>query len=371
MKVMHLIVGLETGGAEKMLCRLVKQMEDHSHIIISLTAVGALGQELIASGYSVYALDFRLSRSVRALRKFWSLIRQHRPDVIQTWMYHSDLLGGLVGMIAGHRNIVWNVRNTQIPQRSFSTTAFVIKLCALFSRYLPHSIVCCAHAALESHAALGYDRSRMVVIPNGYDVDIWKPLPRSKSDIRLSFGLPMDAVIVGIVGRFDLLKDYDNFVEAAGIVASTSSSLHAFVMVGRNVDDSNMKLAAMISAKGRHARFHLLGERKDIAEIMSTFDVYCLSSKAEGFPNVVAEAMLMEVPCVVTDVGDAALIVGSTGLVVPQGQPIALAKAISALANMDPLKRQKMGRSARQSVIDNFAMESVAKRYQSLYEVKK
>lgn len=370
MKVMHLIVGLDTGGAERMMCKLVKQMHWHTHIIVSLTSLGSMGQELIDTGHSVYALDLRLTKSWRAIRQFWSLIQQYHPDVIQTWMYHSDLIGGLIGRLSGHRNIVWNVRNTQIPQRKLSTTSFVIKLCALLSRVLPHAIVCCAQAGLKSHAALGYDKRRMFVIPNGYDVNVWKPLLRSKSDFRLDFGLPLNAFIVGIVGRFDPLKDYENFVEAAGIVASKISRSCVFLMVGRNVDASNPNLALMIDRKGSQAAFHLMGERKDVPEIMSTLDLYCLSSKAEGFPNVVAEAMLMEVPCVVTDVGDAALIVGSTGRVVPPSQPIALAEAILEFANMGSIQRQDMGRAARQRVIDNFAMEGVVERYQSLYEVK-
>lgn len=368
MKIMHVIVGLNTGGAEAMLRRLVMNMREHMHIIVSLTERGTLGQVLIADGHTVHALGMSPTTVWPTLRQLWRLIRQTRPDVIQTWMYHADLLGGLLGRFAGVRNIVWNVRNTEIPQGRFSVTGIVICVCASLSRVIPRAIVCCADAGLDSHAALGYSRDRMVVIPNGYETQTWKPPSHSKSDIRTLYGLPLDSFIIGIVGRFDPLKGYDVFVEAAGLMTERSRHQFLFVMVGRSVDRQNSALRTMILSKGGHAHFKLMGEQKDIAQIMYSLDVLCLASKAEGFPNVVAEAMLMEVPCVVTDVGDARQIVGQTGIVIPANKPSLLADALLALEGMEQKVRYEMGCAARRRIVELYDIDIILQRYVKLYE---
>ena len=353
-----------------MLRRLIMNMDGHVHTIISLTTIGPVGQELIANGYTVHALRINLITALPAMLQLWRLFRRFRPDVIQTWMYHADLFGGLLGRLAGIHNIVWNVRNTEIPQSHLSSTGFVIQFCAALSRFIPRTVICCAHSGLERHAALGYDRKRMFVIPNGYDLSDWKPPTQTKSEIRSHYRFPVDAFIVGIVGRFDPLKGYDIFVEAAGLMASKCNRNLLFLMIGRGVDDENIELRSMMLTKGKKAHFKLMSERNDIARLMYTLDVFCLSSRAEGFPNVVAEAMLMQVPCVVTDVGDASQIVGKTGIVVPAGHPHALADALLVLEHMDQQQRQIMGFAARERIEDNYAIQQVSKQYERLYQWK-
>jgi glycosyltransferase involved in cell wall biosynthesis len=367
MVVFHLIVGLETGGAENMLLRLVSALPRHKHIIVSLTKIGLIGDRLIESGHAVHAIDLRPLTFTSSLFKLWKLIRSYRPDVIQTWMYHSDLLGGLIGRFAGVRNIVWNVRNTEIPQRRCSVTGLVVKLCAALSHWVPRAIVCCSHAAMKSHVALGYNPGRMIFIPNGYDSKAWAVPSESKSEIKRSYQLPLNSVIIGIVGRFDRLKGYDVFVEAAALLSERCRHNALFVMVGRNIDDKNAELSALIAEKGGRAQFKLMGEWKNVSRIMYALDIFCLASRAEGFPNVVAEAMLMQVPCVVTDVGDAGLIVGTTGKVVPPNRPAALADALLSVENMVEAERLAVGRDARKRILEQFDIGAVADRYEDLY----
>ena len=367
MKIVHIIVGLQTGGAETMLVRLIHGMPQHTHVVIALTTVGPLGEDLRGVGHSVHALGLNPWTAWRALPGLWRLIRQLRPDVVQTWMYHADLLGGVIGRLAGVRGVVWNVRNTEIPQGRLSATGLVIRLCAALSSWLPRAIVCCAHAGVASHAALGYRRSRMLVIPNGYDTGQWLPTDSSRDEARSACALPREAFVVGIVGRFDPLKGYDVFVAAAARISQLASNA-VFVMVGRQVDEGNQELCRLIACMGGGATFRMLGERRDVARLMSAMDVYCLSSKAEGFPNVVAEAMLMQVPCVVTDVGDAARIVGAAGKVVPPGDPAALADAVVAYERIGKDGRRAVGRAARQRVVDHYGIEAVSRQYEQLYE---
>jgi len=367
MKIIHIISSLNTGGAETMLVRLIRGMPQHTHVVISLTAFGPLGELVKAAGYTVYSIGLRGSTAWFALPLLWRLIRRESPDIVQTWMYHSDLLGGLIARLAGVKQIVWNVRNTEIPQGRLSMTGLNVRLCAIMSTWLPKAIICCAHAGLEVHVARGYKRQKMLTIPNGYDSREWQPKSISRCELRRDYGLPSEALIVGIVGRYDALKGYDLFIEAAALtVTAVPNAL--FLMIGRNVDANNIELRSLIESCGGGALFRLMGERSDVSRLMATMDVYCLSSRAEGFPNVVAEAMLMQVPCVVANVGDAARIVGPTGWVVPPGDPAALAEAVKALQRMGEERRMVIGEAARQRIVNNYSIEVVSKQYEQLYE---
>lgn len=349
-----------------MLVRLIRGMPQHTHVVITLRERGTLGEFLIENGYKVYVLNLLASNSFYALPRLCSLIRRESPEVVQTWMYHADLIGGLMARLAGVKKIVWNVRNTEIPQGHLSMTSIIVWLCAVISTWLPKAIICCAHAGLEVHTSLGYKRHKMRVIPNGYDISEWQPKGVDRWEVRKANGLPRDAFIVGIVGRYDTLKGYDVFIEAAALINKVIHNA-IFLMIGRHVDPSNVELRSLIQSRGGEAVFRLLGERSDVSQLMSTMDVYCLSSRAEGFPNVVAEAMLMQVTCVVTNVGDAAQIVGPTGYVVPPGEPDAIAAAVCRLQRMGQERRRIAGEAARKHIINHYGIEVVSKQYQQVY----
>jgi glycosyltransferase involved in cell wall biosynthesis len=366
MKILHVISSLNIGGAETMLIRLIRGMPQHIHVVITLKTVGSLGNLLQVSGSKVHCINLTATTAWKAFPRMWYIIRQESPDIVQTWMYHSDLFGSLVSRLAGIKTIVWNVRNTEIPQGGLSITGLIIRLCAVTSSWLPKAIICCAHAGLEVHAARGYKQRKMFVIPNGYDTNKWQPPGVCRNDVRRDYGLPNDALIVGIVGRYDSLKGYDVFIEAAGLISKSVRNA-IFLMIGRHVDSDNAELRNLIDSRGGDANFRLMGERSDVSQLMSTLDVFCLSSKAEGFPNVVAEAMLMQVPCVVTNVGDAARIVGSTGRVVPPGDSSALAEAIISFFRIGEEQRRVTGVSARQRIVDCYDIEVVSKKYDNLY----
>lgn len=368
--VFHLISSLNTGGAETMLMRLVVAMPYHKHVVVSLTDLGPVAETLAAAGHPVYCLNLNIISFPFALVKLGYLLKKYKPNVMQTWMYHSDLIGGLMGKICGISNIVWNVRNTEISQSGISTTKLIIKLCALFSKFLPNKIICCAESAKIKHIALGYDDVRMTVIPNGFDPDVFFIEGCSKAEIRSAVGLPSDGYIIGIVGRFDRLKGYDVFLKAAGFFSDNYSYPVTFVLVGRGISADNAVLQNWIHQYGSAARFCLLGESLKVSKILQAFDVYCLSSYAEGFPNVVAEAMLMETPCVVTNVGDAAAMVGDTGVVVASGDHVGLAKGWLKILTLGDVEREKIGHMARKRIINLFSIGKVAARYNDIYRQK-
>lgn len=368
MRILHIIGSLERGGAEAMLSRLMSAMHGDLHCVISLTKLGPLGEQFIASGYDVHALNIRKRSFLLALLTLWKHIRVFKPNVIQTWMYHSDLLGGIVGRLAGISNVIWNIRNTEIPQSKFSKTYFIIRICALLSNYVPRKIICCADSAKWHHERLGYCKEKMIVIPNGYQVNSDLPGSQEILSMRQSLGITPDILIIGAVGRFDLIKGYDIFIEAANFLDKSFEGQILFLMVGREMTNENPLLKKLISEKGGDANFMMIGERNDVSRLISTLDIFCLSSRSEGFPNVLAEAMLMQVPCVVTDVGDSRKIVGKYGIVVKRNDPRELANGILKFLNMSREQRKYFGSSGRDTIIKNYSIDSVANAYSETYK---
>lgn len=368
MKIVHIIIDLDVGGAELMLRRLVEAdatCPTRRHLIVSLTDLGTVGRAMRENGVQIYTLAMRTALDApMALIKLVHLLKVHKPDIVQTWMYHSDLLGGIAARLAGIRNVAWGIRSTRsAPARR--STRVVMRLCAALSHWVPKVIICCAEAARRHHADLGYRRDILKVIPNGYSLPA-QDQAAVLSELRVKWGVPDGFLIVGTAARFHPLKDFKNLISAAAQVARRRRDVW-FVLAGRGVSSENAQLASWIEQSGCGSSFTLLGERTDIAQVMSTFNVYCLSSRTEGFPNSVAEAMALGVPCVVTDVGDAALLVGETGVVVPPQDSEALAEGILRVLNMPREERESLGCSARDRLTTEFSMNEVLAKYIAAY----
>jgi glycosyltransferase involved in cell wall biosynthesis len=367
-RVLHVISGLQVGGAEMALLKLVVSSRGgpFEHSVVALAPEGDMRQRFLAAGVELTVLDFRRA----PLAGFWrlhALIRQSRPEIIQTWMYHADLIGGLAARLAGRREVIWGIRTTSLQRVGATGTAIVRKLCALLSRLVPHTIVCVAEAARKAHAAVGYDARRMVVVPNGFTLGDNGGQQKNREAVRAACGFGPDTVVIGTIGRFSEDKDPENFVRAAGALGKRHDNLR-FMMVGRSVDAGNAELARWIAATGCAERFVLLGERRDVGACLAAMDVFCLSSRTEGFPNVVGEAMALGVPCVVTDVGDAALLVGETGMVVPAEDPESLAKALDRMVDLSPPERRDLGGKALDRIEQHFTIERARARFEAIYK---
>jgi glycosyltransferase involved in cell wall biosynthesis len=366
--VVHIIIDLGTGGAELMLKRLVaghRSSPDYRHRVISLRTLGTVGPEIDALGVPIEALGMTSALDLpEVIVKLVRRLREWRPDVVHTWMYHANLLGGWAARIAGHGSIIWAVRTTSVGKGAGVSrlTEWLQRISAPLSARLSDVIVYVAEAARRSHEALGYARARGLVIPNGYAIPVAVPFAEARS--RLS--IPADALVIGSVGRFNDAKDPRTFVEAAALVAEQHANA-LFVMVGRGFSTSNPVLTGWISGHRLEDRFLLLEEQKDVYDTLYAMDVFCLHSVTEAFPNVVAEAMNAALPCVVTDVGDAALLLDGSGHVVPPRNPAAIAWAIHSLIEAGPEARAALGQRGRQRIVDHFSIEAVVQQYEDLY----
>ncbi len=368
MKVVHVITGLGVGGAETALYKLLSRWRGLAEVV-SLTGTGPVGDRIAALGVPVEAVGMR--PGVPDPLGFWRLmgrLRAARPDVVQTWMYHADLLGGLAARVAGGFPVVWGVRHTNLdPRFNKRTTLWTARACARLSRRVPERIVCCGEAVREAHARIGYAAEKMVVIPNGFDLDAFRPDPAARSAVRRELGLDGDAPLVGLVARFHPQKDHRTFVRAAALIRSRMSGVH-FLLAGEGVTRGNEALAGWLGEEGLEGACHLLGRRDDVPRLLAALDVAVSSSVGEGFPNAVGEAMACGVPCVVTDVGDSARIVGETGRVVPPGEPEALARACLDLLAAGTGVRERLGMAARRRIEEHFGLPAVVARYERLYE---
>jgi len=367
MKILHIISGLDTGGAEGMLSRLIVQLGHHQQLVVSLTGIGGAATTIIHSGVPVRAFDMRGARFLVSFPRLCCFIIANKPDIVQTWLYHADLLGGIAARVCRVRNVFWNIRNTEIPQGRFSITGAVIRVAAFMSRYIPRKIICCAHASLTKHAQLGYDLSKLVMIPNGYDLDRFTGRELARGNVRRELDISEDKLVIGVAGRYDPLKGYDVFVKVAGMLDSALPGRLVFLAAGRNVSSTNLELMALIERFAPTATFKLMGERCDLPDVLRAMDVFCLSSRAEGFPNVVAEAMLSGLLCVVTDVGDSRVIVGSAGFVVNAEDPSVLALALEKAARLSADERVTFGRLARARIRETYDIRRIGKLYESIY----
>ena len=352
----------------KLLSRIDRDLYENQ--VISLLNKGPMAEKIEALGVTVDALN--MPRSIPDPRGIWRLsrmIRNYKPDAIQTWMYHADLLGGLATRISRiNVPVIWGVHHTNlVPGQDKKTTIVTAKLCAKLSRRIPAKIVCCSMASEETHAKIGYDKDKMLVIPNGFDLEAFCPDREARGSVRQELGIDKDALFIGMAGRFNPQKDHNNLIQAAKLLKNRNIKA-SFVLCGQDIDWQNEKLSRWIRQAGLEDIFFLLGPRSDMPKIDAALDICVLSSShGEAFPLVLGEAMACEVPCVATDVGDCADIVGNTGRIVPPRNPEALAGAIHELVEMGQEGRKQLGRAARKRVEEKYELGKVVRQYEELY----
>lgn len=362
MKVAHLIGSLSIGGAERMLQRLAIEHaneSDVSVIVISMTNIGEPGLILKSRGIQVESLNMTGFWSAFAgFIKLLILLWKFRPNVLQTWLYWADLMGGLAAKFCRIDAVIWNIRCTHFGDGRW--TGHLVKINACLSQWLPRSIICCGYTAMEFHRDKNFDSRKMVVLPNGYDLEFFSKKKFDHEPHNTKFNIEIVSI-----GRMDILKNYPLLIEAANLVLEKNRNVH-FTIIGRNCT-TDPSLIYLISKFQIGDNFKLHEELADVREPLNAADLFVSSSVSEGFPNVVAEAMAMEVPCIVTDAGDAAIIVGDTGIVVPVDDASALAEGIIKFADLTRDDRVALGAAARKRILENYEMGHVAQMYLDHY----
>jgi glycosyltransferase involved in cell wall biosynthesis len=370
MKLGCIITGTDVGGAQAMLYNVITRLsptfEPH---VISMIETGSIGYKLRALDVPVESLNMRPGMpNPVALIHLVRQLRRLKPDVVHTWMYHADLMGGIAARLAGGSALAWCIRHSNlVPANNRPQTLAVVRANAFLSHRVPDRILCCSEAARNSHVAFGYAPEKIVVVPNGFDITRFKPDPNARLSVRAELGLPLDTALVGSIGRWEPQKNHAGFFSAAAELHLRRPDVH-FLLAGQGVDGGNQTIQRALAANGLASVTHLLGQRNDTPRVIAALDVLASSSHGEAFPNVVGEAMASGVPCAVTDVGDSSYIVGDTGRVVHSGDMDGLAHAIDSLLEMSVEASRTLGARARARAAEHFEIGKIVRQYEAFYE---
>jgi len=370
-KIVHIIAALNVGGTEMMLYKLLPRMrkDRFENIVFTLKEKGSLSRDFESQNIRVYNVGgmggiLRISALIRSLKIF----RQINPDIIQGWLAHGNFVAQITSILLPYRlSTLWNIRYTALPKTETKRSIlFIIKLLSILS-FLPQKIVFNSKAGADDHIRIGYRSDKSCIIQNGFDTKLFSPSEKNRSCVRSELNISEEAVLIGLIGRFDPLKDHRCFLKAGAKLLSNKREI-LFLLAGREVDWQNRHLKQFIEKLGISGKVFLLGERRDVHRITAALDIAACSSVAEGLPNVIGEAMSCGVPCVVTDVGDSAWLVGDSGIVVPPRNHEALCEAWLKLIELGSEKRRVLGEKARKRIEDYFSIQMIVKKYEHLYE---
>jgi glycosyltransferase involved in cell wall biosynthesis len=370
LNILHVITGLNQGGAEAALYRLVSSSPPIiQHTIISVMNDGFYGSRLQECGAKVHTLDMRNSRiSLWGLLRLYQIIRRTKPDVVQTWMYHANLIGGLIARLAGVRAIIFGIHHADTDFSKFKwTSILVVYINKFISYFIPVGIVYVSENNRESHRKFGFCSATDKIIYNGVDLNQFRPSETERVRTRVEWDIKPDEILIGLVARWNVYKDHRNLLEALSLLAAKSIPIRC-VLVGTEMDAGNLTLTDLIATYGLEMNMILAGSRPDVPAVMNALDLHVLSSSGEAFGNVTVEAMACGTPCVSTDVGAASMIIGDAGWVVPPRDAVRLSQGIEAgMAALNSCDRNSIRINCRQRVSELFGVEKMVESYLTLW----
>lgn len=368
--VCHIITGLDAGGAERMLTRLVSAggQGNVRHTVVSLMDEGVFGKDIRAQGVPLHVMGMhkRFPSPIAFFRLVW-LLRSKNPDVLMTWLYHADLLGFFAGSLSGIKRIYWNLRCSDMTQSNGSILNWMLMRLLVHLSPYPLGVVANSEAGKLHHQKLGYSPKAWYLLPNGVNLDVFHPRPEAGQALRTELSLPQDAILVGNVARFHPMKDHTTLLDAAVEVAKVNANVH-FILIGKDVSLDTPFISKRIQCEELSGRVHALGARSNIHEILPGLDLLISSSAyGEGAPNVIIEAMACGVPCITSDVGDAAAIVADSKRVVQPRDPHALATVTLEFLALPKTVRKALGQQALVRIQEHYDIKFVIDRYRALF----
>lgn len=363
-KTLHIITSLQNGGAESFLFTLIKEGNRKNVVVISLKDDWGYGKRLEEMGVKVMVLGMQASRpNLSSFFQLRKIIKTEQPEVVFTWLHHASLFAGLAAYFASVPKIIWGVRDAYMqPEKEKISTRIVVRVSALFSYFIPDHIIYVAQKAREVHESIYYDKKKSVVIPNGYNLQRFTIDQEARLAIRQELDIPESIFLVGMIARFDPMKDHESFIKAARNLIDKHENIH-FLLCGSGISEDNAELMEMIQTHNISKYISFAKTRVDIEKIYTALDVFLLSSVTEAFPNVLCEAMACGTPCVSTNVGDAALIVKDTGAIVKISDYKQMAVEIEKLLLMPDDIREQLKLDVREHIEHTFPIKKIVKRY--------
>ncbi|CAM3831360.1 glycosyltransferase [Mesobacillus thioparans] len=360
-KIVHIITGLGSGGAENMLYKLLKNTDKdkYYHEVITLIDEGVMGEKIKAEGIRIHSLNLTVNNFFGSLIMARNICKDF--DIVNTWLYHADIFGFIIAKVLLRKRLIWNIRHSNLDKEANkSRTLKIIKVNSILSRFV-NAISYNSIRAFENHKNIGYVNKKSINISNGFDLDRFKFEPKDRIRIRKELSLLEEDNVLLTVGRWNIQKDYYTLVKALNELKAERVNFK-MIMVGNGLNYSNKDLLTLIDQFDLSKYVILLGQRTDIPAVLSAADVYVSSSLGESFSNAIAEAMACQVPCVVTDVGDSKLIVDDSGFVVKPKDYLNLAKKILELINGSDYRN--IGLKARARVVQKYDIKEITKIYE-------
>ncbi len=364
MKILHVIQTLGFGGAENMLIKLVNQDITNEILILTLIDECPLRDKVKNKNVSIVSLSDRKSINIfKAAYRTNKISKKFKPDILQAWMYHSELIGLVIKILNPSIKLFWNIRCSTEEWKNLRLRNKLILKILICCAGLVSSIFVNSKSELRSDITLGYPKKKLYYIPNGFeDVDI-SSKPDKRKKLVDKFGLGSDAIIIGMVARNDPAKDHDNILDALIKLKNLVSNVH-LIIVGTGFDQ---KFIYKVNNLNLQNNVHFYGASINVFDAILGFDIGVLSSMSESFPNVIAEYMLAALPVVCTDISDVREIIGEEGFVIPAQNSQILNDTLYSVILISEKEKNKLGIAARQRILENFMIGKVSKAYQSKY----
>ncbi|TWT03631.1 glycosyltransferase [Planomicrobium sp. CPCC 101079] len=348
-----------------MLTKLITNNKDPNTtmVVVKLLNFNYFYDEIAKTGTKIYSLNIDQGK-FGPLRIFeiFKIIKREKPDVIQTWMYHCDLFGILLKMMFPKVKLVWNIRHSHLVKGADKgTTILVARILSILS-FIPDKIICGSTAAQQYHTELGYRKNKTIVIPNGFDTEIFAPDDQVKKAIRRELEIPENHLVIGHVGRAKKIKNQIDLIKAFAEISKVHKNV-TLVLLGNGMIEK-YKSHELVKDNDN---IRLLGETPNVDRYLKVFDLFVLPSLSEGFPNVIGEAMASGVACVSTEVGDSPQIIGNSRLIAKKNSVDDLYEKITYWLELEEEKKEELKIFSRKRILDLYSIEKVVQLYLNLY----
>ena len=366
-KVLHIITGLGQGGAERQLSNLVSECAFES-AIFSIMKPGVMANEIHASNVRIYSGDARNVASLGWLIKLRKSIKSFNPDLIMGWMYHGNIASFISSFMGFSGPVIWNIRHSLHDlQKERTSTRLAIRAGSYITRS-PSRIIYNSAAAADQHEALGFHSGKRAILANGFDLERFKPDALARKDFREKLDISPDKLLLGVVGRSHPMKNHHGWLQAFRQTIDVNKNMHC-IMAGTGVAGPDSLLSKTVKELSLEEHVTLLPQTPNPEKLYPALDLLVMpSSWGEGFPNVVGEAMACGVPALVTNIGDASVIVGDTGFVAGDSTPETLAQQVLSVSLIGQAKLAVMGQRARERMVRNYGLSIAADAYEKVIE---
>ena len=357
MKILFLSRQLNIGGAERQLVTLANELAARGHeiVIASYYPGGALAQMLDPKRIKLISYEKKSRWDLFTLFfKTFKIVRDEQPTVLHGWMHTQNVVATFAKALNPRVTMVWAVRASNLEEHLDWAEKLTIWLQARLSIFASR-IAVNSMAGLEYAVKGGLPREKMLFVPNGIDTNTFYPNDEERRRVRAQWNMGDDVKIVGNISRFDPIKNHTMFLKAAAGVAAERSDVR-FICVGHGKESYLQELKQLARSLGLEGKVHWIQAQSEVRAVYNAVDVFCSSSLTEGFPNVIGEAMACGRHCVVTNVGDSALVVGDTGVVVPSDDAKAMAAGLLDRLNA----AETLNLRARQRILENFTVAHLA-----------